>query len=112
MRGCKRVFMVTVVLGILGGPAGSRAADENAAKGGQSEQVFQKEITKTVRLKYLLYLPQGYGEKKDQKWPLMLFLHGAGERGDDGDKELLHPDVLQFVTAKHAATLLELHGAR
>jgi predicted peptidase len=85
MRGCKRVFMVTVVLGILGGPAGSRAADENAAKGGQSEQVFQKEITKTVRLKYLLYLPQGYGEKKDQKWPLMLFLHGAGERGDDLD---------------------------
>jgi predicted peptidase len=31
----------------------------------------------------LLYLPKGYGEKKDQKWPLLLFLHGAGERGKD-----------------------------
>ncbi|MCU0915511.1 MAG: prolyl oligopeptidase family serine peptidase [Planctomycetes bacterium] len=45
--------------------------------------MFQKEITKNVSLKYLLYLPKGYGEKKDQKWPLLLFLHGAGERGDD-----------------------------
>ncbi|MCL5280100.1 MAG: prolyl oligopeptidase family serine peptidase [Planctomycetes bacterium] len=45
--------------------------------------MFEKEITKKVSLKYLLYLPQGYGEKKDQKWPLVLFLHGAGERGND-----------------------------
>jgi predicted peptidase len=45
--------------------------------------MFQKEITKKVSLKYLLYLPKGYGQKKDQKWPVMLFLHGAGERGDD-----------------------------
>ena len=26
---------------------------------------------------------QGYGENPQQKWPLILFLHGAGERGDD-----------------------------
>ena len=32
---------------------------------------------------YLLYLPEGYKEKADVKWPLMIFLHGAGERGDD-----------------------------
>jgi len=31
----------------------------------------------------LLYLPKGYGEEKDQKWPLILFLHGAGERGSN-----------------------------
>jgi predicted peptidase len=38
-----------------------------------------------VELRYFLFLPQGHGsaEKKDAKWPLMLFLHGAGERGDD-----------------------------
>jgi len=59
------------------------AAERKADNGGQSEQVFQKEITKTVSLRYLLYLPKGYGEKKDQKWPLILFLHGAGERGDN-----------------------------
>jgi len=74
---------VAVIAGVLGLSAGSLAAKESSGKGGQSEQMFQKEITKTFRLQYLFYLPKGYGEKKDQKWPLMLFLHGAGERGND-----------------------------
>jgi predicted peptidase len=41
------------------------------------------ELSRTVqvRLKYLLYLPKNYEQKPS--WPLMLFLHGAGERGDD-----------------------------
>jgi predicted peptidase len=60
-----------------------------ADRGQQSEQMFQKEITRTVRLKYLLYLPTGYG-RTDRKWPLMLFLHGAGERGDDLDQVKKH----------------------
>lgn len=34
-----------------------------------------------VRMDYLLYLPKDYD--KQAKWPLVLFLHGAGERGDD-----------------------------
>jgi predicted peptidase len=33
-------------------------------------------------LSYLMYLPEDYG-KPGQDWPLMIFLHGAGERGDD-----------------------------
>jgi len=35
-----------------------------------------------VALEYLLFLPQDYGRDPEKKWPLMLFLHGAGERGD------------------------------
>lgn len=40
-------------------------------------------------LGYHLYLPADYGkaEAKDKKWPVILFLHGAGERGD-GKAEL------------------------
>lgn len=34
-----------------------------------------------VQMGYLLYVPKNYDEKKS--WPLLLFLHGAGERGDD-----------------------------
>jgi predicted peptidase len=34
-------------------------------------------------LGYLLYLPEGYGDDPDQEWPLVLFLHGRGERGSD-----------------------------
>lgn len=34
-----------------------------------------------VTMKYLLYLPKDYEQKPS--WPLVLFLHGSGERGDD-----------------------------
>ena len=32
--------------------------------------------------KYQVFVPQDWTKKK--KWPVVLFLHGAGERGDDG----------------------------
>jgi len=56
---------------------------------GQHVQTFEKEITKTLSCKYLLFLPEGYG-KEQKRWPLMLFLHGAGERGDDLNKVKVH----------------------
>ena len=35
-------------------------------------------------LNYLLYLPPDYEtDAEDKKWPLLVFLHGAGERGSD-----------------------------
>ncbi len=34
-------------------------------------------------LDYLLYLPKDYD--KQDAWPLLVFLHGAGERGNDLD---------------------------
>ena len=75
------MWIAVLGVGFLSG--WSMAAERTTGNGGQSEQMFEKEITKTVSLRYLLYLPKGYGEKKEQKWPLILFLHGAGERGDD-----------------------------
>lgn len=32
---------------------------------------------------YLVYIPDGYNEKKDYKWPVVFFLHGIGERNQD-----------------------------
>ena len=46
------------------------------------------EVQVPVRLNYLLYLPKNYQEQ--DKWPLLLFLHGAGERGDDIEKVKIH----------------------
>jgi hypothetical protein len=34
-------------------------------------------------LKYLLYLPDDYGKDTTVVWPLILFLHGSRERGND-----------------------------
>lgn len=42
---------------------------------------------------YYLYLPKGYDPKGDKKWPVILFLHGNGERGngkDELDYVLIH----------------------
>src|ERR1017187_706578 len=40
---------------------------------------FEHQIT--VRADYLLFLPKGYEPTSDKRLPLILFLHGAGERG-------------------------------
>ena len=38
-----------------------------------------KEAVSGQKLKYLLSIPEG--EPDENGWPLLLFLHGAGERG-------------------------------
>jgi predicted peptidase len=43
---------------------------------------LEARITRNIKLEYLLYLPDGYNRSR-QRWPLMLFLHGSGERGHD-----------------------------
>ena len=40
-------------------------------------------------LNYLLYLPNEY-DQSEQVFPLVLFLHGAGERGDDLENLKIH----------------------
>lgn len=42
---------------------------------------FEKEISKKITFDYLAYTPKDWN--KDKKYPLLVFLHGAGERGDD-----------------------------
>jgi predicted peptidase len=56
---------------------------------GQQADVFAGTVTKEIRMNYLLYLPKDYG-KTDKTWPLILFLHGAGERGDNIEKVKTH----------------------
>jgi predicted peptidase len=46
----------------------------------KSQQVEKKSAQK---FKYLLYLPESYDKDKTVKWPLILFLHGGGERGNN-----------------------------
>lgn len=47
----------------------------------QSAHTFEAELVTPVRLPYLLHLPEGVAARDD--WPLILFLHGSGERGAD-----------------------------
>lgn len=42
------------------------------------------------KLNYRLLLPKNYKQGDETKYPLVLFLHGAGERGDDNRVQLIH----------------------
>ena len=57
--------------------------------GEQSAREFRRTIAREVSLRYLLYLPPDYAES-GSPWPLVLFLHGAGERGTDLDRVKVH----------------------
>ncbi len=53
--------------------------------GGQSAQKLTVQDTGTDHINYLLYLPSSYGRDIVTQWPLIVFLHGSEERGDDPD---------------------------
>ncbi len=67
----------------------------------QAPDAYQKRSYLTAdghTLPYRVLYPQNYNRKK--KYPLVLFLHGAGERGDDNEKQLVH-GAKQFLTAQN-----------
>jgi predicted peptidase len=55
----------------------------------QQSQLLKTTVTIPVKTKYLLYLPENYKGSKS-RWPLVLFLHGAGECGSNLDRVALH----------------------
>jgi predicted peptidase len=68
-----------VILGSLAA-FGARAADSPT---GFLNKVFTADKSNA---KYVLFIPHSY--QGDKEYPLILFLHGAGERGTDGEKQV------------------------
>jgi predicted peptidase len=62
-------------LSLLGSPTQGQTTPQEPIR-------FEQEIKKKVSGHFLLYLPKEY-TKKREKYPLILFLHGAGERGSN-----------------------------
>ena len=56
----------------------------------RSSEVRDDEPTPADTLRYLVHLPDDYDADPDRRWPLVLFLHGSGERGSDPDLAALH----------------------
>lgn len=78
--------ITTLALGLLfmGITSTGLAADPEAGKQVPREST----VAKPVQMRYWLYLPEGYD--KTEKYPLVLFLHGRGERGDNLEAVLKH----------------------
>jgi predicted peptidase len=66
---------------LLAGAAGLVSLTVSAAEPTTGQKSCELDRTIKVQMKYLLYLPKEYDQK--DSWPVLLFLHGAGERGDD-----------------------------
>lgn len=52
----------------------------------QQEKISSRNVLKTFETKYLLLPPLQYDQQKDRKWPVLIYLHGAGARGQDLQK--------------------------
>jgi predicted peptidase len=67
----------------------------------QDYGLFEKRTFITSRgdtLPYRILFPEGYD--KNKKYPLVLFLHGGGEKGRDNEKQLIH-GVKVFLDAEN-----------
>jgi predicted peptidase len=74
----KVLISLVICMGLMGcAPMSSK----ELKPGRQSAQSFSKKITKTVGCDYLVYLPADYEKDAKKQWPLIMFLHGGGERG-------------------------------
>lgn len=62
--------------------------DMDELNGTLVEKHFSASYVKTVNTDYLLYLPEGYDSSR--VYPLMVFLHGSGERGDNPNQIRVH----------------------
>ena len=83
-------FLIVLSLAATLAWTGCATREPASAAGMQTPQTFQKTVKKQVRAKYLLYLPKDYSATSNKSWPLMLFLHGAGERGTNLAKVAVH----------------------
>ena len=85
IRKTKSVFAVALALLAVG----LTTVSASAQKGGeQTPQTLEKTIV--IKANYQLYLPKEYGQEAGKKWPLIMFLHGSGESGDDIAKVKVH----------------------
>jgi len=54
---------------------------------------FSRKVSRRLHAQYLLFLPKDYSGKAAKRWPLLLFLHGAGERGTDVWRANIHGPI-------------------
>lgn len=63
--------------------------ENSSDKSRSTEQLLRRDYVSTVDKEthqYFVYLPRGYAEQPNKKWPVILFLHGNGERGNGRDE--------------------------
>jgi predicted peptidase len=83
----QKYILSTLMLGLTACAVWSQDA---MPKINQTTNSFKRKISQKVASNYLLFLPKDYKAKSTNRWPLIIFLHGAGERGTNASKVAVH----------------------
>lgn len=81
--------MVGLVAGLSPLISPMKAADAPTPIPTEASRV-SKRVSKRCELNYLITLPEGYAKSGRKNWPLLVFLHGAGERGSRLESLKMH----------------------
>lgn len=77
------LMVLTLIHGAAAAPATPAApAAPPAEATGQHARRLRGRSESAFSLNYLLYLPRDYGKVR-KRWPVILYLHGGSQRGDD-----------------------------
>ena len=81
-------FSCGQTVGGLNGPYGSEQKERRQMEllSGARGFVFKTVVIGDRKMDYVVYVPRGYDVGK--KWPAIVFLHGSGESGTDGQKQI------------------------
>ena len=83
MKSVVRALAALLTTAAIAAPSlSAEKAKSPARKSTQIEKVMERRVGEAAAARYLLFLPPGCGKDK-KRWPMILFLHGAGERGDN-----------------------------
>lgn len=96
-----KVLVALAAMALAGGLAEAAASGESKTPTGF---LFRSITHEGRELKYVVYVPRAY--EPSWAWPLILFLHGSGESGTDGSRQLtqglprelvFNPDLWPFI---------------
>jgi hypothetical protein len=61
-----------------------------------------KSVVDDLERDYFLYLPSGYEENSSKEWPVLVFLHGDGQRGNGcANDQLMTPKFPKNRVTRH-----------
>lgn len=75
-----RSYLVLMIVGCACTLSASTAVDQKNTQ--QLLRLPYKSVVDDLERDYFLYLPNGYEEASSKLWPVLIYLHGDGERGN------------------------------
>ena len=98
MKAYKKLLALVMALVMMFGSVGTistKAASEIDVTTAMTKEEHTDSVTGTV-MPYRLYVPENYDETKT--YPVIVFLHGAGERGNNNTSQLINGIQAMFDT--------------